>query len=74
MSIIVEGGVCQIGPNTTPAPNPWKKWFAWYPVYTPSGEVWLRTVYRAKKVVHGDNRIVMAVEWKYATLLDLLKD
>jgi hypothetical protein len=51
--------------------GPWKRWYAWYPVWTISDErVWLKSIYRRTQ----GQLFKRYVGYDYATDFDLLKE
>lgn len=52
--------------------QPWKQWFAWYPVNVHGKRVWLKTIYRRLVWDRDDGHIFM--NYQYGTLFDLLTE
>lgn len=53
--------------------RPWYKWFAWYPVSVKGKKVWLRHVYRTKRLrVLGIQNVRQV--WVYGDIFDVLGD
>lgn len=53
-------------------PEPWTKWFAWYPVRINNKRQWMKTVYRRHKLKFGDQRLIS--EWEYTDIFGVIKD
>lgn len=52
--------------------DPWRAWFAWYPVKVGNEAVWFETVYRRKDIVIYQQGL--KIDWVYTTLFDVLKE
>lgn len=50
----------------------WKPWFAWFPIKTDDGIVWLKPMYRRRVCAYVYNDIV--TYYQYGTIFDILKD
>lgn len=53
-------------------PEPWTKWFAWYPVKVNNKRQWMKTVYRRPHWQYGkgfNNRV-----WEYTDIFGVIKD
>jgi hypothetical protein len=50
----------------------WREWFAWYPVKYNGKYIWLTTIYRRTRKVHGREGIW--TQKQYITLHDYLKN
>lgn len=53
-------------------PEPWAKWFAWYPVTVNNKRQWMKTVYRRTRLKYGDQRLIH--EWEYTDIFGVLKE
>ena len=54
--------------------NPWKKWFAWYPVKSVAGrKIWFKTIYRQECLYYDYNwGGTYRAGYVYAELFDIL--
>jgi len=69
---LYDGANWMVVAESKPKPNPWRQWYAWYPVRVHGRWKWLTTVYRYKTntyVNHDDWAV-----YEYGTIFDAIRD